>query len=462
MANSIPIRQFFVVAVLVVSGGCSGNDPQQELTPAPHPQLRQVEPEQLISQRQEISGVGYSTYLNFAGIERSNYLAVDGAGNAYVSGATSSFGNVNSIDNIYVAKLSPSGSLLYVTYFPGFTPRGLTVDASGSVYVLNGSTYLGGSGPKLTKIDPTGTAVVYSANLGWDDVFSVQVDSSGNAYVAGSVNTGARGTDVAVGKVNPSGSAFVYSVTFGGTGTDGASDIAIDSAGNAYVTGGTDSLNFPLSNPYQSTMRGWKDVFVAKLNAAGTALLYSTYLGGVGYENGNAIAVDSAGNAYVAGYAAPLNGAQSFPITSGVVQGSPGVSEDGFAAKFGPTGNLLYSTYIAGNSFDYATDIAVGSTGTVYVSGYTASTNLLTTSNAFQRFSPGPYDNFLVQLSPTFSSYTYATYLGGSSNDYGGKVGLDAFNHVYVAGDSLSANYPTTVYGPGGKGDAVVTKFNGP
>jgi hypothetical protein len=435
--------------------GCSGEPALEDLTSEPGATLSQVSGERLATVRQELSSVSYSTYLGFAGDENGNSIAVDGSGNTYLTGTTTSFGGIT---NIYVAKMSPTGTNLYYIYFPGSQSNGIAVDGTGNAYVV-GTT---ATGPTIKKLDATGTTVVYSASLTWLDIQSIAVDTAGNAYITGSLTNGVAGTDVAVGKLNATGTAFLYAVAFGGTGTDRGNGITIDSAGNAYVVGDTSSTNFPMVSAFQTSLRGPQDAFVTKLNAAGNGLLYSTYLGGNTYDYGRDVAVDSAGNAYVTGSTASLNGVQSFPVTSGSAQSTPGGSGDAYVAKFSATGARSYATYVGGSSSDTSNSIAVSAAGVAYVTGYTQSTNFPTTSLGFQRFALGGPDAFVVQVSATGGSFAYGSYLGGSSTDIGSAIAVDASGNAYVSGNTFSTNFPTNVYAPGGLYDAFVTKFNGP
>lgn len=415
----------------------------------------EVQAPQLAAVKQELASLGYSTYLGFGGDEYGNVIAVDGSGNAYVTGTTTTFGATT---NIFVAKMSPTGTNIYYTYFPGTESNGIAVDAAGNAYVVGQTS----AGPTLTKINAAGSAMYYSVSLGWYHVSAVKVDSAGNAYVVGSVNNGVAGLDVAVGKVNSTGTAYIYSAVFGGTGTDQGNGIAIDSSGSAYIVGNTDSVNFPVASAFQSFRRGPQDAFVAKLNAMATAFVYSTYLGGDTYDYGNGIALDSSNNAYVTGSTAEFNGVESFPVTTGVVQVTPGGGGDAFAAKFNVNGARIYSTYIGGSGAESGNSIAVTSTGVPYITGYTTSINFPTTSLAFQRFAPAGANAFVVQLSAAFNSYSYSTYLGGSSTDIGSSIAVSNTGNAYVSGNTISTDFPTNVYAPGGAYDAFVTKFNGP
>jgi hypothetical protein len=405
--------------------------------------------------QQHITTLNFSTYLGFGGDEYGNAIALDTSGNAYVTGTTTSFGGIT---NIFVAKMSPTGANLYYVYFPGVESRGIAVDSGRNVYVV-GTT---AAGQILTKINAAGTAILYTAVLGWNKISAVKVDTAGNAYLTGNVNNGAAGVDVAVGKVNPTGTAFIYAVAFGGTGTDEGEGIAIDTAGNTYITGNTTSINFPVFKAFQSILRGPQDAFVTKLNATASSTLYSTYLGGDTYDYGRGIALDSSNNAYVTGSTASFNGIQSFPVTATSAQPAPGGDGDAYVTKFNTTGARLYSTYVGGAGPETGESIAVTPAGSAYVTGYTLSTNFPTTSLAFQRFDPGGPNAFVIQLNSAGSSYTYSTYLGGSDVDLGSSIAVNSTGNAYVSGNTYSIDFPTNVYAPGGSYDAFVTRFNGP
>jgi hypothetical protein len=439
-----------LLAVAALMSGCGG-----ELTPEDSVTLTAGPSEQLATVKQEIASLGYSTYLGFSGDEYGNALAMDGSGNTYITGTTTSFGGTT---NIFVAKMSPTGSNIYYTYYAGTQAQGIAVDTSGNAYVVG----MTAAGATITKINSTGTAMVYSAALGWNDVSAVKVDSAGNAYVVGSASNGVAGVDVAVGKVDPTGTYFVFSLKFGGTGTDKGKGIAIDTSGNAYIVGDTNSTNFPLVTAFQTTLRGTQDAFVTKVNATGTSLGFSTYLGGNGIDHGNGISVDGNRNTYVTGRTDALNGVMSFPVTSGTAQVTPGGGvSDAYAAKFSSTGGRVYATYLGGGGEETGASIAVTSTGAAYIAGTTSSANFTTTSLAFQRFASAGNNAFVVQLSTT-GTYSYSTYLGGNGTDIGSSIAVDSSGNAYVSGNTNSTDFPTNVYAAGGLYDAFVTKFNGP
>jgi hypothetical protein len=202
------------------------------------------------------------------------------------------------------------------------------------------------------------------------------------------------------------------------------------------VAGQTSSTNFPTASPYQLAAGGAVDAFVTKLNLAGSALVYSTYLGGTGDDFGNAIAIDASGNAYVAGQTSSSN----FP-TASPYQGAKGASSDAFVTKLNSTGSAVYSTYLGGNLADIGRAIAVDASGSAYVAGQTASTNF-PTANPYQGAAGGADDAFVTKVNPAGSALVYSTYLGGPGQDIGYGIAVDASGQAYVGG-SASGAFPT-------------------
>ena len=290
----------------------------------------------------------------------------------------------------------------------------------------------------MAKLNPAGSALVYSTYLGGsgsDQGNGIAVDGSGNAYVTGDTSStnfptanalrsaNGGGDDAFVAKLNPAGSALVYSTYLGGSDIDEGLGIAVDGSGNAYVAGYTYSSNFPTANALQATSGGGgnDDAFVAKLNPAGSALVYSTYLGGSGHDTGTGIAVDTAGDAYVTGGTDSTN----FP-TAKPLQATPGGSEDAFVAKLNPAGSaLVYSTYLGGSRGDFGTGIAVDSAGNAYVSGQTNSTNF-PTANALQATLGGSAGNAFVAKLSLASSTTTVTSAPANPSVYGQSVTFTA------------------------------------
>jgi len=235
--------------------------------------------------------------------------------------------------------------------------------------------------------------------------------------------------------------------------------------GDAVITGLTQSQNFPTTiGAFQATSGGSLDAFVAKLDANGSTFIYSTYLGGSFDEDGQAIALDSAGNTYVAGGTDSSN----FPTTPGVFQtaiasAENGVREDAFVTKFNTSGSLLYSTYLGGTDNDQANSIAIDANGDAFVAGRTMSTDFPQVGVSFQNgYGAGPIDAFVSELNPTASSLLYSTYLGGG--DSAASVALDSVGNAYVGGGT-GPNFPVTrcgfqtVYGGGNASDGFVTKL---
>ncbi len=255
-----------------------------------------------------------------------------------------------------------------------------------------------------------------------------------------------------------------YSTYLGGNSGDSGLGIAVDTAGNAYVTGYTGSPDYPVtSGSFNQSLIGF-DAFVTKLNPEGSALVYSTYLGGHTFNEATAIAVDSRGNVYVAGDTTSLD----YPITPGAFQPTyGGGGSDAFVTKLDPTGSaLVYSTYLGGTGVDFGRGIAVDATGSAYVTGYTNYPGFPTTAGAFQRNFGGIDDAFVTKVNPAGSALIYSTYLGGSSTDIGTGVAVDAAGDAYVTGGTTSYDFPTTPgvfqsgYGGGVYYDAFVTKLN--
>ncbi|MYL21642.1 HYR domain-containing protein [Halobacillus litoralis] len=321
------------------------------------------------------SGLVYSTYLGGDGEDYGFGIEVDGLGNAYVTGFTSS-GN-------------------FPTTPGSFNP-----------------TYSGGSDAFVTKLNVDGSALVYSTYLGGagsDRGYGIAVDSMANAYITGytsSVNfpttpgafdlTYNGGFDGFVTKLDTSGSVLVYSTYLGGVNFDQGLGIEVDGLGNAYVTGSTSSGDFP-STPgaFDTTFNGSIDAFVTKLNASGSGLIYSTYLGGTGEDVGFGIAVDGLGYAYVTGSTSSGN----FPTTPGAFDPSYNGNTDAFVTMLNPTGSALaFSSYLGGASNDQGLHIAVDNTGNAYIIGFTSSGDFPVTPGAFDITYNGNTDAFITKM----------------------------------------------------------------
>ncbi len=374
----------------------------------------------------------------------------------------------------------------------------IAVDSSGAVYVT-GETLsanfptaspVQGSHAGLTdyndafvtKINSSGSAIVYSTYLGGstnDNGWGIEVDSSGVAYIAGYTDssnfpmqsprqsTSGGGIDTVLFKLSAAGSTLLYSTYHGGSNHDLAFGLDIDTAGNMYVVGYTISTNYPTANAFQSTGGGTcgngpcDDGFLFKMNAAGNQLVYSTYLGGSNNQDrAMDVVVDSSGTAYVVGFTSATN----FPVSSPLQSTQQGAG-DAFISAFTSTGSIVFSTYLGGNGSDSASGVALDSSGNIYLTGSTASTNF-PTLNAFQSTRAGVVDAFVTKINSTGSALVYSTYLGGNDPqdevEGGSAIVVDADGNAYVTGNADSSDFPTVspVQGSVLKPDVFVTKFN--
>jgi hypothetical protein len=344
-------------------------------------------------------------------------------------------------------------------------------------------------------VDPT---VSYSTVLGGEDTdqsTSIAVDSSGDAYVAGfttslqfptvhplqQVNAG--GADAFISELNASGSALLSSTYLGGSDDDQVNGIAVGADGSVYVTGGTRSLNFPISHAFQTTPGGGDectvnevtmpcgDAFVTHLTAGASTLLYSTYLGTSAEESGNGISVDAQGDAFIAG----ATQSTSFPQVHGLPptdfesngcddpssQDLP-VCRDAFVTKLSPDGtHLIYSTLVGGNSDDAATAIAIDRYGAAWITGETASVDFPQVNTTLQE--GDTTDAFVVKLGAPGNAIAFSTFLGGSNDDIGDAIALDANGDASVVGETDSDDFPTSnafmANSPGDQ-DAWIARFS--
>src|ERR1035438_3520593 len=302
-------------------------------------------------------------------------------------------------------------------------------------------------------IDPVMAYGTYIGGTGTDSAWAVAVDSAGAAYVVGetwpvnfpktfTISNSSGNGDAFIVKLNPSGTGILYATYFGGSARDSARGVAVDSAGNAYVTGFTNSSDFPATaGAYRSPSLGQTDAFAIKVNATGSALVYSALIGGAGLDYATGIAIDPSGSVYIAGYTTSV----AFPVTSSGFQKSFGGGlQDAFVAKLNSSGSgLIYCTYLGGAGNDVANGIAVDAAGEAYVVGYTDSTNFPTRSPIYAN-AGGQGDAFVAKLTPAGDSLVFSTYLGGSLVDIATAVALDSTGNVYVTGATLSANFPVT------------------
>jgi uncharacterized repeat protein (TIGR01451 family) len=341
-----------------------------------------------------------------------------------------------------------------VTMSDVLRPTGIAVDEFGNAYVVRGDVHESTLG--VLKLDAAGTPV-FETFLGHGNIEceAIAVDRFGNVYVTGETSPAGfptvnavqpehgGGEDAFVTKLTADGSELVYSTFLGGGQEDDAFAVAVDNEGSAYVVGETDSSDFPTYAAVQAGLAGSRDAFVAKLTPEGSALAYSTYLGGTAREKGLGIAVDGAGNAYVTGYTISAD----FP-TQNALQAVMGGPVDAFVTKLTADGSeLVYSTFLGGDGSEADLDIATDQTGSAYVTGTTASTDF-PTHNAFQATLAGGRDVFVTKLNPSGSALDYSTYLGGAGDEFGGnesgvEIAVNRFGSAYVTGSTRSTDFPT-------------------
>lgn len=336
-------------------------------------------------------------------------------------------------------------------YVAGWTESG-DFPALGGPQTANG----GGVDAFVAKLDVSGRLVycTYLGGTGDDRALGIAVDASGSAYVAGSTGSAdfpvrnaiqqslAGGRDAFVAKLSPNGATLVFSTYLGGSGLDSANAIALDAAGNAYVAGGTDSPNFPVAYAVQSSLAGSQDSFVAKLSETGARVFYSTYLGGSGDDQARAIAVDAAGTAYIAGGTTSGN----FPLLNPLQSALRG-SQDAFAAKLDPAGALAYSTYLGGSGGgaafpETALGIAVDGAGSAYVVGTTNSQDFPTLRALQPALRGWQNDAFAARLNAAGNALIFSTYLGGSGMDAANAIALDSSGAAYISGETTSSDFP--------------------
>jgi len=420
--------------------------------------------------------LNFSTYFGGDSFDSINAAATDAQGNLYVAGETSSGSLSNasipfrSSREAFVAKFNSVGTLAFTLYLGGSnydSGRGIAVDPLGNIYVTgvtdssdfpitNGAFLTHAPGPQnafVAKLS-SGFRLQYSTYLGGgtgDFGMAIAVDSSGAAYVAGQtestafpVSSGAfqrsnqGGSDCFISKLNPAGSALAYSTYLGGSALDLCAGIAVDASGNTYVTGTTYSTNFPVAGSLQSSLLGTANAFVTKVNATGSALVYSTYLGGSVIDNATAIAVDSFGGAYLTGDTASFD----FPTTPSVFQNGLNGRYNAFVSKLSAAGStLMYSTLVGGSGTDVGTSIAIDAMGRAIIGGYTSSSNF-PIAGAIQTAIQGAFDAFSTVLDPVGATLVFSSYFGGSGDDRGYAVALAPPSGLYLAGVTSSSNFP--------------------
>lgn len=377
--------------------------------------------------------LSYATYLNSSS---ANAVVIDSSGNTFVAG------------NGFVVKLDPTGAhILNSVALPGDNVAAAALDSSGNL-VIAGSTASGGY---LATLGPT-LQSLFSITLP-NAAAALALDASGNIYVTGATaSTPGRGTDAFVAKFSSTGTQ-VYSTTIGGSANDAGRAIAVDAQGDAYIAGDTESSDFPVTPGAAQTKFGglvsvfgvgsFGDGFVAKFNPSGATVLFATYWGGSEPDIAYAIAVDSTGNAYVAGATSSSN----FPVTTGAFQTTyagppadptdPDPDGDAFVSKFSPLGAVVWSTYLGGSQADVAYAIALDAAGNVYIAGTTESPDFPQSGASIPtcRDTGGP---FVAELDPTGAKLLHSTGMSGLGYDNAFALAVGPGGAIYLAGETES------------------------
>ncbi len=420
----------------------------------------------------------FSTYLGGSAADLGRGIFVDSAGSAYVLGDSRSspftHGTEDNAD-IFVGKFTPNGGTFTYAFFGGSKDdiaTGLAVDADGNTFISGSTQSNNLSGPNSINSALSGPSDAFVIRFNLDNGFSystivggagdetgvsIAIDNAGNAYISGKTTSidfptvnaiqpayGGGHSDAFVSKIASDGASLVYSTYLGGSGTENLVDrtgIAVDSAGIAYVTGDTQSTDFPLEAPLRSSKTGDEsslDAYVSKIDPTGSSFVYSTYAGGTEDDMGLGIAADSTGNAYVTGRTRSTNF-----TGSGSTRPSTGTT-DAFVAKLNPSGSAFsYLTFIGGvNGDESANAIVVDASGNAYVTG-TAGEDSSTVMSVQSYFSGGEEDVLVARLSPT-GTINFSSYLGGGGAEAGLGIAVDSAGSIYVTGSTDSEDYLTT------------------
>ena len=450
----------------------------------------------------------YSTF--FGGIENEcgNSIVTDFEKNVYITGQTLSVDfptqsgcfddSHNSSWDAFITKLNPNGEDIIVsTYFGGLKiDKGLdiAIDTDKNIYItgvtfsrdfpVTNDSYDNSSNDSdgdsfISKLNPEGTKLIFSTFVGGnknDESYGIAIDSNNCTYIIGTTESSNFPTsqnafdksyngndDVFVFKLNPLGSALIYSTYIGGDHNDVAGDIDITSSGFAVIVGGTLSTEFPItSNAYDISQNGGNDFFIIKLNLDGSDLIYSTFIGGSeddGFWDKDII-LDSEENAYIVGNTR----SSDFPTTKNAYDRSYNGGGDAIVLKINSNGsNLIFSTFIGGSSSDYGYDITIDSFFNSYVVGWTESYNFPTTDNTYDDSINGNHDSYMVVINIDGTNLRFSTYVGGGENDRGFSITVDYECNIYLIGETLSSNFPTTLNcfddSHNGKSDIYVVKF---
>jgi|GEM_PF-1965585 len=462
----------------------------------------------------------YSTLIGGSDEDQSMDIAIDSDKNIYVCGSTRSNDFPVMPDSYqdekdgdyqedgFIIKLNPEGNaLVYSTYFGGSEYdiiNGIEVDQQNYVYITGVTesydfpitkgayqeSYKGISDGFVSKFDANGTILVYSTFIGGSDYENAQaidLDSDSNAYITGNCTskdfpvtteayqkTYSGRITIFLSKLDPTGQHIRYSTFLGGFEEDNSYDIVVDNSfdievdedGNAYVTGETNSPDFPVSSDaYQKNLNGWStDSFISKINSTGSKLLYSSYFGGSSSEKGYKLEVDPKGVVFICG----ITTSHDLSVTPGAYQITTSSYDSGwdcFITKLDiSSSSLIYSTYLGGSSEDKANGFSVDEDGNAYITGYTVSTDFPITRSTYRIFNQDSDDVFITKLNKTGTNVIYSTYLGGSSYDAASASCIDPEGFVYVTGNTYSDDFPLIETNNSqkrvGSGDIFITKFD--
>jgi hypothetical protein len=440
----------------------------------------------------------YSTYLGSSGADFGYGVASDVVGNVYMTGYTASI-NFPLVDPVmpysgdgdaFVSKFSRDGSaLLFSTYIGGSKAeagRTIALDATGNIYIA-GATFspdfptvnafqpvfgAGWDDAIVAKIDATGSSLIYSSYLGGSGadrcLRGLAVNAAGEAIVTGlTLSTDfptanayqpapAGDSEVFITKVAAAGGSLVFSTYLGGPESDYSWGVALDPEGNPVLIA-TAGAGFPLVNPFQPTYAGGGDLTVTKLSADGTSIIFSSYLGGTGPDEGYGVAVAPNGTAFVTG----MTWSNNFPTVDPVQTNQN--ERDAFLTMINSAGTaILFSTFLGGNNIDQALDVAVGPDGNPIIVGQSWSHDFLLFNPVQPNYGGGTSDAIVAKFSAERKSLIYSTYIGGNDDDDGNAIAIDPAGAAIITGYTASPNFPRvnawqSTYG--GSGDTFLTRI---
>ncbi len=382
--------------------------------------------------------LSYSTFLGGNDLEIAYNLAIDNDNNTYICGSTSS------------------------TNFPSFNEYDNTLNGSSDAFI--------------TKLNSTGTGIVFSTYLGgtsYETARGLVVDEESNIYLSGTTNSNNfptykglnnshnGGEDGFITKLNSTGNELIFSTYIGGSSNENTIIISVDSSSNIYIGGTTYSANFPKVNAFDDVIAGGSEAFVAKLNATGSGLLFSSYLGGDGQDYIRDMAIDDYNHIYLTG---DTYSSTNFPLVNAINDTLSG-PKDYFVSKVNAAGDgLIFSTYLGGNNYDNPTALAVDVYNQTYICGTTTSDDYPVV-NAYDSIFDGA-EGFITKLNATGTGFVFSTFFGGSASDIPEDISVDVYNNTFVGGTTRSSNLPVmNAYDASNNGglnnkDAFMAKFN--